>query len=85
MNPKVRNSLLLLFLLAQLVFPVAGGAAPAAQQPTPESRAQALLEQMSPEERVGQLFLVTFEGREVVEDSPIYNLISNHLLRKYLL
>jgi len=33
---------------------------------------------MSPEERVGQLFLVTFTGTDTSEESQIYDLIANH-------
>ncbi len=39
--------------------------------------AEAILQDMSPEEKVGQLFLVTFEGTEVSEDSQIHDLITN--------
>ncbi len=42
------------------------------------SRAEALFEKMSAEEKVGQLFLVTFDGTEVEEGSNIHNLITNH-------
>lgn len=51
----------------------------AAQQsdPTVEA-ARLLLAQMTPEERVGQLFLVTFVGTSVAEDSQIYDLITRH-------
>lgn len=38
--------------------------------------ADTLLERMTPEERVGQLFLVTFEGTSVTEEDPIYELIA---------
>jgi len=44
-----------------------------AQEPT---RAEAILDLMTAEERVGQLFLVTFEGDVVDEESAIYNLIT---------
>ena len=52
-----------------------------AQQDTPaEEKARQLLELLSPEERVGQLFLVTFTGTEVGENTPIYDLIvKNHV------
>jgi len=49
-----------------------------AQSTTPEERAQALLSTLTPEERVGQLFLVTFEGSNITEDSEIADLIINH-------
>jgi beta-N-acetylhexosaminidase len=51
----------------------------AAQQTDPAAvAARLLLEQMTPEERVGQLFLVTFVGTSVDEDSQIYDLITRH-------
>jgi len=37
--------------------------------------AQELLQRMSPAERVGQLFLITFEGSEIKADSPVQRLI----------
>jgi len=37
--------------------------------------AQEILERMSPADKVGQLFLVTFEGSEIKPDSPIRQLI----------
>ena len=40
-------------------------------------KAKAILSRLSPEERVGQLFLVTLDGSEVTPDSPIVDLISN--------
>ena len=48
------------------------------QDDTPQARAQALLERLTPEERVGQLFLVTFVGTSVDENSQIYDLIVRH-------
>lgn len=47
----------------------------------PESQAtnvQSLLAEMTPEERVGQLFLVTFGGTNVGPESQIYDLLANH-------
>ena len=44
----------------------------------PASQAKALLAQMTPEEKVGQLFLVTFKGRDASKNSQIYDLIVNH-------
>ncbi len=40
--------------------------------------ARQLLEKLTPEQRVGQLFLVTFQGNEVNDESQIYDLIVNH-------
>ncbi len=48
-----------------------------AQTSTPSSKAQAVLASMSPEERVGQLFLVTFSGTDTSSTSPVYDLIAN--------
>ncbi len=40
--------------------------------------AAVLLQTLSAEEKVGQLFLVTFDGTDVDEESEIYDLIANH-------
>ncbi len=48
-----------------------------AQTQTPPSKVQALLASMTPEERVGQLLLVTFRGTSVAPESQIYDLIVN--------
>lgn len=54
-------------------------AAPAqAQVRDPRGQARALLDQLSPEERVGQLFLVGFQGQTFNTESQIYDLIVNH-------
>ena len=42
------------------------------------SRAETLLQEMTPEEKIGQLFLVTFEGALVEEGTEIYDLITEH-------
>ncbi len=66
--------LILLTILASLFGPVVGARAQA-QPPPPQ--VLALLNAMSPEERVGQLFLVTFNGMDAGEESQIYDLIAN--------
>jgi beta-N-acetylhexosaminidase len=53
-------------------------AAPHTQTGSAQERAQSLLDTMTPEERVGQLFLVTFNGTDVNADTQIYDLIVNH-------
>jgi beta-N-acetylhexosaminidase len=53
-------------------------AAPPTQTGSAQERAQSLLETMTPEERVGQLFLITFNGTDVNADTQIYDLIVNH-------
>ena len=60
----------LAFLLASL------GSAPV--QAKALSSAETALQELTPEERVGQLFLVGFEGATLEPDSPIYDLIANH-------
>src|SRR5260221_9620310 len=56
------------------------GPAPVAHaQPQSQGKtAEAILESMTPEERVGQLFLVTFNGTDTSPESQIYDLIVNH-------
>lgn len=46
----------------------------------PERRQEAsqILNRLTPEEKIGQLFLVTMDGLDISETSQIYNLISNY-------
>lgn len=41
-------------------------------------KALTLLNRLTPEEKVGQLFLVTFNGTSIEPDSPIYSLITSY-------
>jgi len=68
-------SLFLLFMLMATLVP-----APhvIAQGETPPEEALRLLEALTPEERVGQLFLVTFTGKDTGAESPIYDLVTNY-------
>ena len=69
---------LLLAIMGNQVFSMNNAAASVSYQISPElQKAQVLLEKMSPEERVGQLFLVTYQGSNVGEGSSIANLVSN--------
>lgn len=52
-----------------------GLAAPASQEVDPFNLARSMLAGMTPEERVGQLFLVTFNGVDAAAQTPIYDLI----------
>jgi beta-N-acetylhexosaminidase len=76
---RLFSALMLLILVASLmgsvVFPPVSVMA---QTATPPPAVGALLESMTPEERVGQLFLVTFTGTDVGTNSQIYDLIVNH-------
>ena len=61
------------------IFPVSAAfARQHTQESDAEKKALALLEELTPEERVGQLFLITFEGREINQNAQIYDLVANH-------
>src|SRR6185503_14665124 len=49
-----------------------------AEAPFQTSESQAVLAAMTPEERAGQLFLVTFQGTDTHDQTQIYDLIANH-------
>ncbi len=68
-------SLLLLVMFFTSLLPTVGVHA---QGETPPEEVLRLLETFTPEERVGQLFLVTFIGTETGIESPIYDLITNY-------
>lgn len=70
--------LMLLLLLNQHPSQAGQAASLFAQIDSSRERAQALLETLTPEERVGQLFLVTFIGKDASSTSQIYDLIANH-------
>ena len=53
-------------------------ASSSSQQLTPEQKATQLLSKMSPNEKVGQLFLITFNGTTVASDSKIHDLLSKY-------
>jgi len=69
------HGLMLLLILTLILNPT-----PAVQAEThfQMSRAQAVLASMTPEERVGQLFLVTFQGTDTHDQTEIYDLIANY-------
>ena len=75
----ILKRILLTVTLSVLVLTSAGFPFPAqAQTATPPLRVRQLFNTMTPEERVGQLFLVTFTGTETSQQSQIYDLIANH-------
>ena len=45
---------------------------------TPESQAAGILNNLTPEEKIGQLFMITFVGTDVGPESEIYDLITNY-------
>lgn len=67
----------LLALLALLLAPDQGVLA-VAVRPTPAEQAAEILDAMTPEERVGQLFLITFQGTAIDPETQVYDLIVNH-------
>ncbi|MBN1666876.1 MAG: hypothetical protein JW862_07295 [Anaerolineales bacterium] len=80
-----RTNKLLRFVLIGLIFFTSlpwqsGYAAYSSQTSGPELRARNLLEELTPEERVGQLFLVTFPGTSVGAETRIYELIANYYI-----
>ena len=72
-------SILLLLAMTLSISPVVSGRASVTLQEDPlVIRAGQMLAQMTPQERVGQLFLVAFDGSSANEDSQIYDLIVRH-------
>jgi beta-N-acetylhexosaminidase len=66
-------------ILLMQIFNFSSGSANASYQGSnPALKAQIMLEQLSPEEKVGQLFLVSFNGIDVGDQSQIFDLIVNH-------
>ncbi len=49
-----------------------------AQSVVPPGAVRAVFQKMTPEERVGQLFLVSFTGTDTSDKSQIYDLVINH-------
>ncbi|MBS1249515.1 MAG: Beta-hexosaminidase [Chloroflexi bacterium] len=85
---RIRQRIFQVFALVSLacVFSSSGNVArattksilPLGQEQSGQIKAQALIEEMTPEEKVGQLFLVTFDGTDVSPDLPIYELITQY-------
>lgn len=72
-------SLVISFLfLTSLIVPIFGFAHPADAQSTGNKQVRDVLATMTPEEKIGQLFLVSFQGETITSDSPIFDLITNH-------
>ncbi len=86
---RKRDALLrwIVILSVLMVFlPVRGTVwADSAAQTTPQQQAKTLLAKMTPEERVGQLFLVTFKGSDIQNNPQITGLITEqHIGGVYL-
>jgi beta-N-acetylhexosaminidase len=65
-------------LLFALLLSLVPAPAVRAQGGAPPEEVRRLFESLTPEERVGQLFLVTFTGMDTGLESQIYNLITNY-------
>jgi hypothetical protein len=76
-NEYISRIVLLIMLLA-LIFGQPMSGTLSAQESDYARQAQSLLDSMTPEERVGQLFLVTFEGGSAEVDSDIADLIVDY-------
>ncbi|MBI4631557.1 MAG: hypothetical protein HY740_07580, partial [Chloroflexi bacterium] len=71
--------LLLLFVLLNTSAPLPVAASPYLQTPTPPNPVVArFLSSLTPEEKVGQLFVITFNGTATDENSAIYDLITRY-------
>ncbi len=81
MRRRVLSALLLILMLSNWLAPRSGLAAQPLQFSSSQARAADLLAKLTPEEKVGQLFLATFNGPEAAPGAPeadkIYDLITN--------
>ncbi|MEK7311963.1 MAG: glycoside hydrolase family 3 N-terminal domain-containing protein [Chloroflexota bacterium] len=76
---RLLRSLALFTIILSLLVPIPAVAAPAGQTATPpDPQVARILDNLTPEERVGQLFIVTFHGAATDESTPIYDLIANY-------
>lgn len=79
MRLRLARALLALALLATLLPGAQALAAPAPQAADPAAKARLLLARMTPAERLGQLFLVGFKGRDVTSKNlKILDLVNNY-------
>jgi beta-N-acetylhexosaminidase len=75
---RLLSAFLLAALLLAMLSPLVANASAPRQINQPVERASALLDKLTPEEKVGQLFLVNFTGSEAGEQSQIYDLIAQY-------
>ena len=79
-NPYIKRLTFVVLLFTFFIPLIPGYAASPQQESSPEGRAQDTLNRLTPEERVGQLFLVTFQGTDASPGTQIHDLITNHYL-----
>lgn len=75
---QLRRLIHSLFLLAFIASFIQSTHTAQAEAQFQNSKAQAVLASMTPEERVGQLFLVTFRGTDTHDQTEIYDLIATY-------
>ncbi len=79
MQNQIRVLAACVLLLGMLLpLPTAGAAPSLLDEPNADSRVADILAALSPERRVGQLFLVTFEGATVSPENPVRSLIERY-------
>jgi len=78
MKYNQRLSFYLIFMVFIFLFPVKSINGAQIQISDIDTQVIDLLERMSPEEIIGQLFLVTFQGQDVEDNTHIHDLINNH-------
>ncbi|HTP01755.1 MAG TPA: glycoside hydrolase family 3 N-terminal domain-containing protein, partial [Anaerolineales bacterium] len=69
---------LLALLAFTILFPLSGAQPARAQGGGPPAAVRVAFQKMTPEERIGQLFLVAFNGSDIGDQSQVYDLIVNH-------
>src|SRR5271157_5320732 len=77
---RLRRILLAVTLSALILTSVGAPFSVRGQTAAPPPDVRQLFDAMTPEERVGQLFLVTFTGTDTSQQSQIYDLIANHYI-----
>lgn len=81
MKRNFHKRAMLVFGLWFIIMPLINiQAAPLSQTEDNANGAQEVLDRLTPEERVGQLFLVTFQGANADVESQIHDLIKNYYL-----
>ncbi|PKN89969.1 MAG: hypothetical protein CVU45_04935, partial [Chloroflexi bacterium HGW-Chloroflexi-7] len=76
MSKAIRFTVILLLVLSFVMPQGISNAAPQSQESDARVKASAMLAKMSPAEKVGQLFMVTFNGTATDSDSNIFKLIT---------
>ncbi|MDP6793466.1 MAG: glycoside hydrolase family 3 N-terminal domain-containing protein, partial [Anaerolineales bacterium] len=70
---------LCLFIFAMLLeVPKGYAAIPLSSEPDTDSRVAQIMRALSPEQRVGQLFVVTFDGSTISPESAVYSLVGRY-------